>query len=62
MYFVAHNFQNITHTVYMKNKELIDELYEHSASAEECTGLLQKIEIDKDELRHFHKKFNENKP
>ena len=46
----------------MKNKELIDELYEHSASAEECTGLIQKIEIDKDELRHFHKKFNENKP
>ena len=44
----------------MKNKELIDELYNHSVCAEECTGLLQKIEIDKEQLKRFHKQFNDD--
>ncbi|MBD5631654.1 MAG: hypothetical protein HDP34_00265 [Clostridia bacterium] len=42
-----------------KNHQLMDEVFEDCASAHECTGLLQKISLDPDEVRKFHKMFNE---
>ena len=40
-------------------KKLIKELLNDCASANECTGLYQKVSLDKDEIAKFHKQFNE---
>lgn len=42
-----------------KSKKLIDELYNDCASANECTGLYQKVSLDPEELALFHKLFND---
>lgn len=42
-----------------KSKKLIEELTEECVSANECTGLLQKVSLDPDEVATFHKMFNE---
>lgn len=42
-----------------KNKKLIEEVFEDCASAHECTGLFQRIVLDPEEIRTFHKMFNE---
>ena len=41
-----------------KNRKLINELYDECTSANECTGLLQKISLDPDEVAEFHKMYN----
>ena len=41
-----------------KKKKLIEEVFEHCASANECTGLLQKVSLDPDEVEKFHKMYN----
>lgn len=41
-----------------KNPKLIDEVFVDCASANECTGLLQKITLDPAEVRKFHRMFN----
>ena len=38
--------------------KLIDELLEECASANECTGLYQKVSLDTAEIAKFHKQFN----
>ena len=42
-----------------KSKKLIEELTEECVSANECTGLLQKVSLGPDEVATFHKMFNE---
>jgi len=41
-----------------KSKKLIDEVFKDCASANECTGLLQKVALDPDEVKKFHKMYN----
>ncbi len=38
---------------------MIEDLFEECASANECTGLYQKVSLDPEEVAKFHKKFNE---
>ena len=42
-----------------KDKKRIHELMDGCASANECTGLLQKVSLDPDEVAEFHKMYNE---
>ncbi len=42
-----------------KSKKLINEIYDDCASVNECTGLLQKILLDPEEVEKFHKMYNE---
>lgn len=42
-----------------KKKKRINELMDSCASANECTGLLQKVDLDPDEVAIFHKMYNE---
>ena len=39
--------------------KLIDDIFEECASANECTGLYQKVSLDTDEIAKFHKQFIE---
>ena len=38
-------------------RKLIDDLFEDCASANECTGLFQKVPLDKDEVAKFHRQY-----
>lgn len=40
------------------SKKCIEDCLDHAASANECTGALQHMELDSKELAEFHKKFN----
>ncbi len=40
------------------SKDGIEECLDNAVSANECTGALQHISIDTDEVAEFHKKFN----
>ena len=42
-----------------KHKKLIRELYDECASANECTGLFQKVSLDPEEVAKFHKMYND---
>lgn len=42
-----------------KSKKRIHELMDGCASANECTGLFQKVSLDPEEVATFHKMFNE---
>ena len=42
-----------------RTKKMIEDLFEECASANECTGLYQKVSLDTKEIEKFHKKFNE---
>lgn len=42
-----------------KSKKRVHELMDSCASANECTGLLQKVALDPDEVALFHKMYNE---
>lgn len=42
-----------------KSKKRIHELMDSCASANECTGLFQKVALDPEEIATFHKMFNE---
>jgi hypothetical protein len=44
-----------------KAKKLIKELYDGEVCANECTGLLQKIQPDEEQLKKFHEQFNKDK-
>lgn len=41
-----------------KKKKRIRELMDGCASANECTGLLQKVDLDPEEVATFHKMYN----
>lgn len=36
---------------------MIKDLYEGTASANDCTGLYQKVSLDTDEIAKFHKQY-----
>ena len=38
---------------------MIKDIFEGTASANECTGLYQKVSLDVDEIAKFHKQFIE---
>ena len=42
-----------------KKPELIDEVFDNCASANECTGLFQRMHLDPKEVALFHKMYNE---
>lgn len=41
-----------------KNKKVLKELSESCVSANDCTGLYQKADLDPEEVKKFHKMFN----
>lgn len=41
------------------SKKFIDELFKDCASANECTGLYQKVSLDPDEVAKFHSEYIE---
>lgn len=38
---------------------MIEDLYEGTACANDCTGLYQKVSLDTDEIAKFHKQYIE---
>lgn len=42
-----------------KQNKMIEDIFEECASANECTGLFQKVMLDPDEVEMFHKMYNE---
>ncbi len=43
-----------------RNKaKLIEELFDDAVSANECTGLYQKVSLDPEEVALFHKMYND---
>lgn len=42
-----------------KEKKMIRDVYEKCVSANECTGLFQKVALDPEEVETFHKMYNE---
>ncbi|MDE6667606.1 MAG: hypothetical protein K2K38_04575 [Clostridia bacterium] len=41
-----------------KQNKLIEDVFEQCASANECTGLFQKVSLDPDEVKKFHEMYN----
>lgn len=42
-----------------KQNKMIEDVFEQCASANECTGLFQRILLDPKEVETFHKMYNE---
>lgn len=42
-----------------KSKQLIEEIYDECASANECTGLFQRVALSPEEVAKFHELYNE---
>lgn len=42
-----------------RTNKMIDEIFDGTASANECTGLYQKVSLDTEEIAKFHKQFIE---
>ncbi|MDE7453101.1 MAG: hypothetical protein K2N22_01680 [Clostridia bacterium] len=43
-----------------RSKKMIEDIFENTASANECTGLYQKVSLDKKEIAKFHKQYTED--
>ncbi len=43
------------------SKKILEECFEGAISANECTGALQKISVDPEEVKRFHKEYTEDK-
>ena len=43
------------------SKKVVDELFDGVSCANECTGALQKISLDPEEVARFHREYNGNK-
>lgn len=41
-----------------KSKKIIEDVYENSASANDCTGAFQVVHLDPEEVKKIHEKFN----
>ena len=44
-----------------RTSKLIKDIFDGTASANECTGLYQKVSLDTDEIAEFHKEYIEEK-
>ncbi len=42
-----------------KHNKMIEDVFEQCVSANECTGLFQKVALDPDEVRTFHRMYND---
>lgn len=42
-----------------RRKRMIEDIFDGTVSANECTGLYQKVSLDPEEVAEFHRKFNE---
>lgn len=42
-----------------RETKMIDDVFEECVSANECTGLFQRVALDPDEVALFHKMYNE---
>ena len=55
-----HNGAGFAQTVCMgkkNSKKIINEVFEGAISANECTGALQKISVDPEEVARFHAEY-----
>ena len=43
------------------SKKVVKELFDGATCANECTGALQKISLDPEEVARFHREFNGDK-
>jgi hypothetical protein len=43
------------------SKKMLENVYKDCASASDCTGLLQKISVDEETIKRYHKQFNKDK-
>lgn len=41
-----------------KQNKMIEDIFEKCVSANECTGLFQKVSLDPDEVKKFHEMYN----
>ena len=58
---LLHSFWGVAQATYMskrKQNKLIEDIFEQCASANECTGLFQKVSLDPDEVKKFHEMYN----
>ncbi len=44
-----------------KSLKLVHEIFDECASANECTGIFQKINLDPEEVKKFHEEYNDIK-
>ena len=42
-----------------KKTKMIEDVYEECASANDCTGLFQRVHLAPEEIKTFHKRYNE---
>ena len=59
---LLHNFYSLTQATNMskrKQNKMIEDVFEQCASANECTGLFQKVALDPEEVKKFHKMYND---
>lgn len=42
-----------------KRNKIIEDVYENSVSANDCTGVFQVVALDPKEVEKFHKMYNE---
>lgn len=60
----AHNRAGIAHTMGMakkNSKKMIEHIYDGSVCATECTGLLQKIAVDNEDVAKYHEEYTKDK-
>ena len=43
-----------------RTNKIIEDIFEGTVSANECTGLYQKVLLDTDEIAKFHKQYTED--
>lgn len=43
-----------------RTKKMIEEIFDGTVSANECTGLYQKVSLDTEEIAKFHKQYTED--
>ncbi len=60
--FFVHINLKTAHNTYMskrKHNKMIEDVFEQCVSANECTGLFQKVALDPDEVRTFPRMYND---
>jgi hypothetical protein len=58
---IIHTAEHINSMDRKNSKKVIDEILDGSVSANDCTGLLQHIELDSEELEKIRKQYLDGK-
>ena len=45
-----------------RTKNMINDIYDGTVCANDCTGLYQKVSLDTDEIAEFHREYTEGNP